>query len=116
MVVETSYTLARAQLARLLNQVTENRETVVIRRRKGEPVAMIAAGELAALTETAHLLRSPRNAERLLTALARARAAAGTPEADSAGAAAAEAPAGAAVAREMTVRDLRRELGLDGEG
>jgi len=35
---------------------------------------MIAADELQSLMETAHLLRSPKNAERLLTALARARA------------------------------------------
>lgn len=34
---------------------------------------MIAADELESLLETAHLLRSPRNAERLLSALARAR-------------------------------------------
>jgi antitoxin YefM len=69
-----SYTFARANLARLLDEVTENRETVVIRRRKGEAVAMMAASELRSLMETAHLLRSPRNAERLLGALARARA------------------------------------------
>ena len=35
---------------------------------------MIAADELQSLMETAHLLRSPKNAERLLAALARARA------------------------------------------
>ena len=33
--------------------------------------ALIAAAELRGLMETAHLLRSPKNAERLLTALAR---------------------------------------------
>lgn len=69
-----SYTFARANLAKLLDEVTENRETVVIRRRKGEAVAMMAASDLRSLMETAHLLRSPRNAERLLGALARARA------------------------------------------
>jgi antitoxin YefM len=36
-------------------------------------VALVAADELAGLLETAHLLRSPANAERLLTALTRAR-------------------------------------------
>ena len=71
--IETTYTSARARLAKLLDEVAENRETVVIRRRKGEAVAMIAASELSSLTETAHLLRSPRNAERLLAALERAR-------------------------------------------
>ncbi len=40
----------------------------------GEDVALISAEELASLAETAHLLRSPKNAERLLRALDRARA------------------------------------------
>jgi len=35
-------------------------------------VALIAADELSSLQETAHLLRSPVNAQRLLTALNRA--------------------------------------------
>ena len=47
----------------------------MVRHCAGGDVALIAPGELACLVETAHLLRSPRNAERLLTALARARAA-----------------------------------------
>jgi len=93
--IEISYSRARAQLAMLLDEVTENRETVVIRRRKGGAVAMIAASELSALTETAYLLRSPRNAERLLAALARARAGKGKP---------------------MTVEQLCGELGLAPEG
>jgi antitoxin YefM len=89
--IETSYSRARAQLAKLLDEVAENRETVVIRRRKGEAVAMIAASELSSLTETAYLLRSPENAERLLAALARAKAGKGKP---------------------MTVEQLRVEMGL----
>lgn len=72
--INTTYTQARAQFAKLLDEVAENRETVVIRRRKGEAVAMIAASELSSLIETAHLLRSPRNAGRLLAALERAQA------------------------------------------
>jgi antitoxin YefM len=92
MAIETTYTLARANLAKLLDEVTGNRETVVIHRRGEEDVALIAASELASLTETAHLLRSPRNAERLLTALARARAGEGKPS---------------------SVDELRRELGLE---
>jgi antitoxin YefM len=72
--IETTYTKARTNLARLLDEVAENRETVMIRRRTGEAVAMIAASELSSLTETAHLLSSPRNAERLLAAMERAKA------------------------------------------
>lgn len=44
---------------------------VIIHRRGAEDVALIAADELTSLPETAHLLRSPANAERLLTMLAR---------------------------------------------
>ena len=44
----------------------------MIHRRGEEEVAMIAASELKSLLETAYLLRSPANAERLLTALGRA--------------------------------------------
>jgi antitoxin YefM len=51
----------------------EDREIIVVRRRSGEAIAMIAADELESLMETAHLLRSPKNAERLLSALNRAR-------------------------------------------
>jgi antitoxin YefM len=46
---------------------------VVIHRRGAESVALVSAEELASVLETAHLLRSPKNAARLLTALARAR-------------------------------------------
>jgi antitoxin YefM len=55
-----------------LDNVTQDKEIVIINRRGGEPAALIAADELASLTETVHLLRSPANAERLLAALARA--------------------------------------------
>ena len=73
MAIHTTYTAARGNLAKLLDEIVENRETVVIERRGRESVAMIAASELAGLAETAHLLRSSANAERLLTALHRAR-------------------------------------------
>ncbi len=71
MALQTTYTQARTQLATLLDEVVNNREIVIIQRRGSEDVAMIAADELSSLLETAHLLRSPKNAERLLTALAR---------------------------------------------
>lgn len=67
--MEITYSQARAKLASLLDDVTMNREVIIIRRRKGEDAALIAASELTSLLETAYLLRSPANAERLLTAL-----------------------------------------------
>jgi antitoxin YefM len=70
--IQTTYTNARANFAKLCDEVTDNREVVIINRRGYEDVVLIAASELASIAETAHLLRSPRNAKRLLTALHRA--------------------------------------------
>ncbi|MDP1993095.1 MAG: type II toxin-antitoxin system prevent-host-death family antitoxin [Syntrophales bacterium] len=74
MPIQTTYTHARANLSKLFDEVTENREIVIVKRRRGEDIALVAADELAGLTETAHLLRSPKNARRLLQALAGAQA------------------------------------------
>lgn len=92
MTIQTTYTQARAGLAKLLDQVTHNREVVVIQRRGEEDVAMIAASELESLMETAFLLRSPANAERLLSALSRALKNDGSPQ---------------------TIEELRPETGLE---
>lgn len=72
MAIQTTYTNARQNLAKLLSEVSENREIVYVTRRKGERVAMISEDELSGLLETVHLLRSPKNARRLLAALNRA--------------------------------------------
>lgn len=73
MTIETTYSQAREQLKTLMDRAVDDREVIVVRRRSGDAVAMIAADELESLMETAHLLRSSKNAERLLTALNRAR-------------------------------------------
>ncbi|MBW1718405.1 MAG: type II toxin-antitoxin system Phd/YefM family antitoxin [Deltaproteobacteria bacterium] len=78
MTIQTTYTHARARLASLMDEVTKNREVVIIQRRGHENVAMIAADELAGILETAHLLRSPTNKERLLSALEKVRRKTGT--------------------------------------
>lgn len=80
MAIQATYTDARARLASLLDEVTQNREVVIIHRRGCEDVALIAADELAGILETAHLMRSPANAERLLSALERVRKGEGTPQ------------------------------------
>ena len=72
MPIETTYTQARANLKALLDEVSDNHEQVIIRRRDGDDVALIAAVELRGLLETAHLLRSPKNAQRLMAALRKA--------------------------------------------
>jgi antitoxin YefM len=92
MPIQTTYTKARANLAKLLDEVTENHETVIITRRGSEDVAIVSASELSSLAETAHLLRSPKNAQRLLRALTRALEKTGEPQ---------------------TTQELRHEVGLD---
>jgi antitoxin YefM len=73
MTLQTTFSQARANFTSLCNAAADDREVIIIRRRNAGDVALIAADELSSLIETAHLLRSPRNAERLLAALARAR-------------------------------------------
>ena len=71
--IEASYSQARQNFKVYLDRASENGETIVVKRRNGGDVAMIAADELSSLLETAHLLRSPKNARRLSAALNRAR-------------------------------------------
>ncbi len=74
-----SYSEARANLAALWDQVINDQEAVVISRRGKKPVVLVALDELESYRETAFLLRSPRNAERLLGALDRAKRGEGLP-------------------------------------
>jgi antitoxin YefM len=80
MPIQTTYTNARAQFAHLWDEVTNNQEVVIIQRRGAEDVALISASELVGLLETSHLLRSPKNAERLLSAFERAMKKEGKPQ------------------------------------
>jgi antitoxin YefM len=76
---EVSYTEARERLAELWDRAITEREPIRLTRRGSEPVVLIAADEFDGLRETAHLLRSPANAARLLSALERARTDEGEP-------------------------------------
>lgn len=71
---ETSYTNARNHLAELMDKVSKERNPVFIKRRGAEKVAMLPADDLSALLETCYLLSSPKNTERILSALKSARA------------------------------------------
>lgn len=76
----TTYTDARNNLATLMDEVVENREIVRITRRNGGDVALIDAHELDSILETLHLVRSPKNARRLLAAVDDARLGKGDPQ------------------------------------
>jgi antitoxin YefM len=65
----TSYTQARDNFVKVLEQVEQGDSIVVVQRRGHADVAMIAADELSSLLEQLYLLRSPANAKRLFAAL-----------------------------------------------
>lgn len=88
---ERTFSHLRGNLASLCDQAVEDREPIRIRRGNGKDVVIVAADEFESMSETAHLLSSPRNAARLLAALAQARK--GT-------------------TRPMSVEELRAALGL----
>ncbi len=92
MTIHTTYSQARASLARLLDAVVDDREIVIIQRKSGKRAALIDADDLESLLETAHLLSSPRNAERLLSALERSLK---------------------GELQHMSVEELKHEVGLD---
>lgn len=73
----TTYSQAREHLAALWDEVENVREAAIISRRGHEDMALLPAAELRSLQETAYLLRSPRNAARLLAALEQSRQGAG---------------------------------------
>jgi antitoxin YefM len=68
---KASYSRARQNLAAIWNEVENSREPAILERRGHEDMALVPADELSSLQETAHLLRSPKNAARLLAALVR---------------------------------------------
>lgn len=59
----------RANLKAVLDRVVADRAPVAIARPKGEAVVMISQSEWESIEETMYLLRSPKNAERLLEAI-----------------------------------------------
>ncbi|WP_019506618.1 type II toxin-antitoxin system Phd/YefM family antitoxin [Pleurocapsa sp. PCC 7319] len=67
--ISTSYTDARQNLASLLDRIEQENAVALVTRRGHKDIAILPAEELIALTESLHLLRSPKNAQRLFAAL-----------------------------------------------
>ena len=64
-----TYSSLRENLAAVWDEVESTQEPVIVKRRGHQSMAILPADELESLLETAHLLRSPKNAQRLLEAL-----------------------------------------------
>ncbi len=64
-----TYTAARENLASTMDEVCRDRAPVIITRNREQAVVMLSLEEFEALEETAHLLRSPVNAKRLIASI-----------------------------------------------
>ena len=65
-----TYTSARGNLAKTMSKVCDDHSPVIITRKTAQPVVMMSLEDYESLEETAYLLRSPKNARRLLESIA----------------------------------------------
>lgn len=72
-----TYTFVRNNLAKTMDQVCADHAPVIVTRQNQQPVIMLSLEDYESLVETAYLLRSPKNAERLTEAIVQLNAGAG---------------------------------------
>lgn len=76
-----TYTEARENLAQTIQRVCRDHDPVIITRKRADSVVMMSLEDYESLTETAYLLKSPKNARRLLAAIAELEEGKGQPKA-----------------------------------
>ena len=64
-----TYSRTRQHLSEIMNKVSDDRAPVLITRQNGTPVVMMSLQDFNALEETAYLMRSPKNAKRLMESI-----------------------------------------------
>ncbi len=64
-----TYTAARQNLAKTMEQVCRDHSPVIITRKTGDSVVILSLEDYTALEETAYLLRSPKNTRRLVESI-----------------------------------------------
>ena len=65
-----AYSQVKGRWIEILNRVVEDRASLIITRDESAPVVIMSLDEYESLQETAYLLRSPKNARRLLDSIA----------------------------------------------
>lgn len=63
--IAANYTEFRTSLKKYLDNVEENNETLIVKRKTGKGTVMISLNEYNSIMETVHLLSSKANADRL---------------------------------------------------
>ena len=64
-----SYTSFRQNLSSMLDKVNEDHVPIMITRQNGEPAIVMSVQDFKSYEETAYLMASPKNAERLNTSI-----------------------------------------------
>ena len=64
-----TYSAARANLANTMDRVCDDHEPMIITRNGEQSVVMLSLEDYKSLEETAYLLRSSKNAKRLLSSI-----------------------------------------------
>jgi len=73
-----TYSEARSKLAKTMEKVCDDHSPVIITRKNSRSVVMLSLDDYDALAETTYLLRSPKNARRLLESIAELETSGGT--------------------------------------
>jgi antitoxin YefM len=73
-----TYSEARSKLAKTMEKVCDDHSPVIITRKNSRSVVMLSLDDYEALEETTYLLRSPKNARRLLESIAELETSGGT--------------------------------------
>lgn len=73
-----TYSQARANLSKTMDRVCDDHSPVIITRKNQRSVVMVSLEDYQTLEETAYLLRSPKNARRLLESIAELQSGGGT--------------------------------------
>ena len=73
-----TYSAVRSNLAQTMDKVCDDHAPIIITRKAAKPVIMLSLEDYQALEETAYLLRSPKNARRLLESIMQLEAGQGT--------------------------------------
>ena len=65
-----NYSDARAQFKGVMDRAINDKQEIVVTRKKGEAVVVVSLEAWNSINETLHLLSSPRNAARLRSSVA----------------------------------------------
>ncbi|HCY87796.1 MAG TPA: type II toxin-antitoxin system prevent-host-death family antitoxin [Desulfobacteraceae bacterium] len=64
-----TYTNARNNLASTMKKVCDDHSPIIVTRKNSESVILMSLEDYEALTETAYLMQSPKNAKRLFESI-----------------------------------------------